>query len=234
MRARMESLDMLANNLANASASGFKADRESYSTYISSDALTGDGPASSLSPVVDRRWTDFSQGTFAPTGNSLDFALDGDGFFAVRAKSGEMYTRCGSFHLDAAGILLNREGDTVENTEGKPIRLNPTSPVEVSESGEIRQAGITVGQLRIVRFDAPQALSKQGRNSYRLSVSDLQPVSSDARVYQGVLEGANIQPAEMAVRLVSVLRQFEMLQKAVSLGNQMNQRAIQEVAHAAS
>jgi flagellar basal body rod protein FlgG len=229
----MESLDMLANNLANASATGFKADREFYSTYASADALAAEdaaGPPATQSPVVDRRWTDFSQGVIVPTGNPLDLALDGQGFFVAQSPSGAKYTRSGDFHIDRQGVLSTRDGDPVEGTDGKPIRLDPAQPVEVSATGEIRQSGVVAGQLKLVQFTAPQSLSKQGQNSFQLSVSDLKPIPAAARVHQGDVEAANVQPAETAVRLVSVMRQFEMLQKAMSLGNQMNQRAIQDVA----
>jgi flagellar basal-body rod protein FlgF len=231
----MESLDMLANNLANVSATGFKADRESYSTYASADALEGgdeSGTSAAESPVVDSNWTDFTQGAVVATGNSLDLALEGQGFFVAQSASGPTYTRSGEFHIDAQGILSARSGDPVEGTDGKPIRLDPAQPVEVSSTGEIRQNGAVAGQLELVTFSAPQALSKRGSNSFQLSASDLQPVPSSARVHQGNVEAANVQPAETAVRLVSVMRQFEMLQKAMSLGNQMNQQAIQNVAKA--
>jgi flagellar basal body rod protein FlgG len=230
----MESLDMLANNLANASASGFKADRESYSTYASEDALAArnSGTPAAESPVVDRNWTDFSQGSIVPTGNPLDLALDGQGFFVAQSPSGPAYTRSGDFHIGLQGILSTRDGDPVEGIDGKPIRLEPTQPVEVSSTGEIRQNGAVAGQLKLVTFTAPQSLSKLGNNSFQLAVSDLKPVPATARVNQGNVEAANEQPAETAVRLVSVMRQFEMLQKAMSLGNQMNQQAIQNVAKA--
>ena len=224
---------MLANNLANASATGFKADRESYSTYVSADALAGEnasGTPAALSPVVDRRWTDFSQGVIVPTGSPLDLALDGPGFFVAQSQSGPQYTRGGDFHIDPQGILSTRDGDPLEGTDGKPIRLDPAQPVEVSGAGEIRQSGSVAGQLKLVQFTAPQALDKRGQNSFQLSVSDLEPIPAAARIHQGNVEAANVQPAETAVRLVGVMRQFEMLQKAMSLGNQMNQRAIQDVA----
>jgi len=224
---------MLANNLANASATGFKADREFYSTYVSADALAAQdatGPPSAESPVVDRIWTDFSQGSIVATGNSLDLALDGQGFFVAQSSSGDKYTRSGDFHIDPQGILSARDGDPLEGTDGKPISLDPSQPVEVSDMGEIDQNGVVAGQLKLVDFTAPDALGKQGNNSFQLSASDLTPVPASARVRQGSVEAANVQPAEAAIRLVTVMRQFEMLQKAMSLGNQMNQQAIQNVA----
>jgi len=235
MRARMESLDMLANNLANSSAAGFKADREFYSSYVAADALDSNesaGDLSAQSPVVERRWTDFAQGALTPTNNALDLALEGEGFFVAQSPSGALYTRSGDFHIDSQGLLTTRNGEAVEGNDDNPIHLDPAQPVEVSTSGQILQNGVPAGQLKLVQFTAPQALNKRGNNSFQLSASDLTPVPSSATVRQGSVETANIQPAETAVRLVSVMRQFEMLQKAMSLGNQMNQQAIQNVARA--
>src|SRR5271169_2056345 len=96
LRSRMESLDMLANNIANASTSGYKADREFYSLYAAPEA---EGPISGPDtlPVIERPWTDLSQGEVRSTGNPLDVALQGKGFFAVNGPGGPMYTRDGSF-----------------------------------------------------------------------------------------------------------------------------------------
>src|SRR5690242_18395190 len=95
LRARMESLDLLANNVANASTGGYKADREFYSLYAGS-AEENEGDPSTM-PVIERPWTDHAQGTLQRTGNPLDLALDGKGFFAVDGPSGRLFTRNGSF-----------------------------------------------------------------------------------------------------------------------------------------
>jgi len=237
MRARMESLDILANNLANASAAGFKADREFYSTYVSARTLDANetaGDLSAQSPVTEQRWIDFSQGALTPTGNGLDLALEGEGFFVAQSPLGPLYTRSGDFHIDTRGVLVTRNGEAVEDGEGNPIHLDASQPIEVSPSGQILQNQVPAAQLKLVRFTSPQALSKQGNNAFQLSASALVPIPSSATVHQGSVESGNVQPAETAVRLVSVMRQFEMLQKAMSLGNQMNEQAIQNVAKAAA
>ena len=100
LQARMDSLDLLANNLANTSTGGYKADREFYSTYFSPDA-TGFDPTVGDSPVVEKRWTDFTQGPLLSTGNPTDLALSGPGFFAVNGAKGPLYTRNGSFKISA-------------------------------------------------------------------------------------------------------------------------------------
>src|SRR2546429_990989 len=95
LRARMESLDLLANNVANASTGGYKADREFYSLYVAPEAADNN-PLSTM-PVIERPWVDHSQGTLHSIGNPLDLALSGRGFFAVNGPNGPLYTRNGNF-----------------------------------------------------------------------------------------------------------------------------------------
>src|SRR5258708_14383886 len=91
LRARMESLDLLANNIANASTGGYKADREFYSLYAAPEALES-GPVSTM-PVIERPWIDLSQGVVHATGHPLDVALPGKGFLAIQSPAGPLYTR---------------------------------------------------------------------------------------------------------------------------------------------
>ena len=232
IRARIESLDMLANNIANASAPGFKADREFYNLYLSSEAAASpDGTTPVVLPVVERQWTDFSQGSLTPTGNSLDFALNGKGFFIANSPAGKLFTRDGSFRVSPQGNLETLDGYAVQGQDGKPILLDSSKPVEVSPDGMIRQNGQDMSQIAVVDFPDPAVLAKQGSNYFGIRVSGVQPVpvgQSDIR--QGQLESANAQPAQSAVRLVNVMRQFETLQKALTIGAEMNRRAVDEVA----
>lgn len=131
MRARLESLDLLANNLANATTAGYKSDREFYSLYSSSeasaDALQVPEGADTL-PVVESHWTDLAQGVLRPTGNSLDLAIDGSGFFTVKGPSGSLFTRNGNFQLSPDGTLVTADGYAVLASDGKPIRSTGAAP----------------------------------------------------------------------------------------------------------
>ena len=223
MKARMESLDILANNMANTGTNGFKADREFYSTF--QDEF----------PVVESRWTDFGQGTILPTGNPLDLALDGKGFFALNSPTGIVYSRNGSFQVSSSNQLATADGHTLRNTRnnGQPIPVDPLRPIEIDRSGVVKQNGQEIGQIEIGGFsNANSELTKLG-TGYFAQLDPAGPkAASDAVVKQGVIEQSNVPVTDGAVRLISVMRQFEMLQRAMSVGAEMNKRAIDEVARA--
>lgn len=230
LQSRMEALDLVANNLANTTTGGFKLDREFYTLFTAADDSSAEGAATSL-PLIQKQWTDFSQGVLTPTGSSLDLALSGKGFFAVNGPSGPLYTRNGSFQLSPSGELTTAEGYAVRDTNGQPIQTQSQAPIEVGTDGSITQSGAPLGQLQIVDFQDRTALQKLG-NSY-FSVNDPKKVpipADDTTVQQGKVENSNVAPAESAVRLVGLMRQFEMLQKAITITTDMNKQALTEVA----
>jgi flagellar basal-body rod protein FlgF len=227
LRARMESLDLLANNVANASTGGYKADREFYSLYVAPEAQ--DTEPNSTMPVIEKPWVDFSQGVVHSTGSPLDLALTGKGFFAVQAPGGPLYTRNGNFRLAADGKLVTSDGYEVQTAKGAALTMQPARPFEISKDGTVTQNGTVIGQLAVVDFTS--GLTKQGSNYFRVADPAVLPAPhSGTLVEQGKLESSNSGAAEAAVRLIGVMRQFEMLQKAAALGNDMNKRAIEEVA----
>lgn len=222
MKARMDSLDMLANNMANSGTAGFKTDREFYNLYEQS------------LPTVERQYTDFSQGQLLPTGNPLNAALNGKGFFALNSSSGTVYTRNGSFRVSTANQVETPEGYTLRNVldNGKPITVDPMQSIDIAKDGTLSQGGQTVGQIEIAQPASPSdSLKKLGNTYFALIDKDgAAPVATDTEVLQGQVEQSNVPVADSAVKLVSVMRQFEMMQKAINLGTEMNKQMISEVA----
>jgi flagellar basal-body rod protein FlgF len=232
MRARMESLEVLANNLANSTTSGFKADREAYGLFVGPEASGGaQGPLTV--PVTERTWTDFTQGPLQTTGKSTDLALSGRGFFVLGGQGTPSYTRAGSFRVAPTGVLESGDGRPVLDTLNRPIRLAPNSDIHITGTGEVHQNGAAVGQLRLVEFPRPEALVKEGSNTFALPAGapaeDQPAVARQAQVYQGYLEAPNVHAAESAVRMIHVLRQFESLQRAMTMTSEMNQKILDEV-----
>lgn len=222
MKTRMESLDMLANNIANTATVGFKTDRESYGLYRQE------------LPVTQKQWTDFSQGMLSPTGNSLDLALSGQGFFALNSPKGTIYTRNGQFQVSKSNQLQTVEGYTLRDTQnnGQPIVVDPTQQIEIGKDGIVQQNGQTAGQIEIGGIDNPtEALSKLGSSYFAFSTQSAQATpNSTAEIHQGAVEQSNVPVSDAAVRLISIMRQFEMLQKAMSVGADMDKQAVEEVA----
>jgi flagellar basal-body rod protein FlgG len=232
MRARMQSLDLLANNLANADTSGYKTDREFYNLYLDSAQNSADAGDATTMPVIERNYTDYSQGAMKVTSSPLDLALEGRGFFAVDSPGGNVsYTRNGAFRLSADGSLVTSDGLTVRSTakDGAPIRIDASQPFTVTADGVVHQRGNAVGQIAIVDFKDSAGLAKQGNTMFTADRA-AQPEPAPAQVHQGTLETSNVGSAESSVRLINVMRQFDNLQKAVRLGDEMNRQALQEVA----
>jgi flagellar basal body rod protein FlgG len=220
----MESLELLANNVANAATGGYKADREFYGLYAAESGTE------STMPLIERPWIDFSQGLIHSTGNPLDVAISGRGFFAVNGPNGPLYTRNGNFRLGPGGQLVTAaDGYAVRGQGGNPIVLQSGRAIDIGSDGVIQQEGTIAGKLELVEFKSSDAIDKQGNNYFRATDPQAAAAASGV-VEQGKLEASNTGSAESAVRLVSVMRQFEMLQKAVNLGGEMNRSAIEQVA----
>jgi flagellar basal body rod protein FlgG len=196
--------------------------------FIAPDA-SGNDPQTL--PVVERHWTDFSQGTLRPTGNPLDFALSGKGFFKVDGPNGPLYTRQGAFRFSPAGLLVTSEGYPVQLVGGGSLQSQSAAPLEVAADGSVKQQGQALGKLEVVSFDDAALLSKQGSSYFRVADGAGNPqAAAGVEVQQGKLESSNVGTAEAAVRLVGVMRQFEMLHKAIAIGAEMNKKAVEEVA----
>ncbi len=234
MRARLEALDLTANNLANAATAGFKADREVYSIYLGEDsleaALAGTGAAQVYAPVLERHRTDPRQGVLLETSNPADLALSGSGYFLVEGPEGYMLTRAGRLQVASDGRLVTPEGREFVTVEASRIRADPAQPVEVDRDGTVRQNGVPLGRLRLVEASLDETSKKEGLYFLldRAAVPGLQP--AQATVFQGRVESSNVSAAETGVRLVQILRQFEALQRALQLGGEMSRRAVEDVA----
>jgi len=222
MRSRLDQLDRVATDIANAGTAGYKSQR-------SSDA-EADRPqfesmlASAIDVTTGSQRLDTRPGTITPTGRDLDFALEGNGFFSVQAPAGVRYTRNGHFGVRADGSLITEDGYPVLGTNG-PLKLGP-GKVSVDSSGVVRAGEATAGQLAIVSFDDPGAMTREGASLLRADNQAPKPVAQPT-VYGGTLEQSNASIVDRIAEMTSVSRSFEALQKAVSLVmNDIDGRAI--------
>jgi len=223
--ARTQALDTAANNLANAGTVGFRAQRDYFRSV-----LAGIGDGSEASQVGDAindfgvlggNVMDEGQGALTATGNPLDLALNGPGFFAIQAGGGVQYTRDGGFMRSDTGVLETAQGEPVLDPNGQPITI-PTGAVSVAPDGNISvttdQGSAIAGKVGVFAFPADAALDALGAN--RLVAADgTQPVAVDTAIQQGTLEGANLDAVHGTMQLILVQRQAEMMQKALSVFN---------------
>jgi len=236
LRSRMEALDILSNNLANSNTGGYKVDREFYSLYQGEQASPANGQQATTMPVIQKAWTDFQQGLLAPTDNPLDVALSGKGFFTVDGPSGPLYTRNGAFKLSPTGVLTTLDGYAVRSVSPpdqppKKIQTVSQNAIEIAPNGTVQQDGQTLGQIQVVDFADTSALNKVGSSYYRVTDPKVKGTpAKETTVGQGKIENSNVAPAESAVRLVDLMRQYEMLQKAVTIAADMNKQSIEQVA----
>ncbi len=231
MRARMETLDVIGNNIANAGVTGYKADQEFYRLFAGALSRSGQGVGSRPEmPYLEGSQTDFRQGPLEATGATLDIALSGPGFLVVEAPQGELYTRNGSLRVNAEGILQTSDGLPVLGTDRQPIILPREGQVEISEAGALNVDGLAVGQLLIEEFTDPNALKKVG-NTLFTAPNGVEPeTASETIVHQGSLESANVNVPEAAVRLIAASRHFDLLRRAASLiGDEMEGQAVQRL-----
>jgi flagellar basal-body rod protein FlgF len=229
MQSRMQSLDLVANNLANSSTGGYKSDGEFF-TLFTSEAAGEDESGPSAVPMIQRQWTDFGQGLLEPTNNPLDFGLSGKGFFVVQGPSGPLYTRNGHFRFSSTGALVTDEDYPLLQQNGQPFKTNTSQKLEVARNGDISQSGKLIGTIKVAQFEKPADLTKYGANYFSNATGQDAPDATGAQIYQGKIEASNVSAAHGAVRIVGLSRQFEMMQKAISISNDMGKKAIEEVA----
>lgn len=222
LRARVDELDRLAADIANVGTTGYKGERDTTA------AAVRDAFDQSLQSAIDTthggRRLDMSDGALAPTGQPLDVALDGPGFFVVDTADGPRYTRNGHFTVDADRRLVTGDGVVVRGTEG-PITLGD-GEIRVDADGTIWTDHTKAGQLAIVTFTDPGLLVRDAAS--RLMAGGQEAVAVDRPVvHGGTLEQSNVSVADRIAQLTTVSRGFEALQKAISmLLNDVDGRAI--------
>ncbi|ACL59578.1 flagellar basal-body rod protein FlgF [Methylobacterium nodulans] len=225
-------LEVIANNMANVSTTGFKARTTRFQEYLmpKASAETFRRPDRRLSYVIDAGTPlDLSQGPIETTGNPLNAAIRGDAFFAVQTPQGERYTRNGAFELNAQGQLVTSDGNLVLG-DGGPIQFNPQETgAAIGPDGTISTNQGNRGKLRLVRFSDPQALSNAGANLYAATAAPL-PAGTQARVEPGAVERSNVSPVLTMTRMMEVNRIYALVSDSVSRMDALRGSAIQRLA----
>ncbi|HKN21106.1 MAG TPA: flagellar hook basal-body protein [Terracidiphilus sp.] len=216
--ARTQALNTAAANLANAQTPGYRAEREFFRSVV----LGPDAADSELGATVNNYGLlggdrlSMAQGALEPTGNPLDLAIEGQGFFMVQTPNGLRYTRDGSFHRAQNGQLITQAGEPVLSAAGQPI-LIPPGDVTVGADGAVSVAGGVVAQVGVFAFPAGTELTPEGANRYVAPQGTTPTAAPNASIHEGAIEAANQDVVEGSLDLIMMQRQAEMMQRALTV-----------------
>lgn len=202
----MSELRLIANNIANANTTGFRAEGLVFSEFVADVGARDE----SLSMAAARvRHTDQTQGTLTQTGGSLDLAIEGDGFFLVETQEGPRLTRAGSFTPDANGDLVTMDGRRVLDAGGAPVFIpQGVGAIGIGADGTISADGVPIGQIGLVVPNDPSDMTRQSGTLFD-TPGGFGP-AENGRMIQGFLEGSNVNPIAQISRMIEVQRAYEL------------------------
>jgi flagellar basal-body rod protein FlgF len=216
-------LDTIANNIANMNTGGYRAEEVSFSTILSRAGATPTAFATSGENYISRR-----AGEITSTGNPLDIAVQGNGWFGLQTPDGLAYTRDGRLHIDASGALKSVNNYPIVDAGGAGILLDPSGgPPVISQDGMILQNGRQVGAVGLFSIDASARLSRYDNSSAMSSLPGTPVLDFTANgVMQGMSEGSNVNPVLEMTKMIDVTRSFESASNAIQSTESSLQEAI--------
>lgn len=244
MMLQMTRQDVVANNLANVNTSGYKKqvavaqafpnmlmsrlgeiEKNSQGEYepVPVKLIGGLGTGA----AIEKIYSEFTLGNIRKTDNATDLALNSDGYFAVLTPQGERYTRNGQFKINSEGILTTNQGYPVLDTGDQTITLE--GEFLVDETGNISVNGENIAQLKMVSFDNPQYLQREGDNLLAAQEGEEGVNLESPGILQGYIEDSNVNAVKEMVDMINVVRAYEAMQKVVQAEDETTQVAIDQV-----
>lgn len=233
-------LDSTANNLANANSPGYKAEFGVFREHLATAAQAGvQRPAMHYASVSEVS-ADHKAGTILHTGNKLDVAIRGDGYFAVSTADGERYTRAGNFQIDPKGYLTTADGAPVLDVDRKLIRvpanrmnldgnISREGQLHILEDGRVMIEDNMLGRIKLVGFSDPKGLEKEGHTLFRTTQRSGPAKLDDSYLEVGAVEGANVSVVKGMTDIVTTSRVFEAMQKVIENFSEIDRRAANDI-----
>jgi flagellar basal-body rod protein FlgG len=213
MMPRIKKQEVIANNLANASSPGFKKDVVFTKELSRAEKKLAPRRTDWQTPMIDQVYTSYDQGGFDKTGNPLDLAIEGEGFFVFETPGGEVISRAGNLTISPEGFIVNMDGHRLLS-EGGALNVG-TGEVSISEAGQVEVNGEAVGSIRIVDVENRDILRKAGRTEFILPPGvEAIPVINFA-IKQGYLESSNVNIINEMVEMITTYRNFEADSKSI-------------------
>ena len=223
-------MDVVANNIANMNTTGLRGEKMLFIEHVvrspGGEQIFGDRLAFVRDIATVR---DLSEGPLERTGNPLDLALRGNGYFVVETEGGERYTRSGRFHLDEEGQLVNNHGHPVLSDGGEPFFFSTEdNEITISRDGTVATENGELGRLRVVTFENEQMLRVTAGGIYD---TEERPDAVDSPdVVQGMLEGSNVEPIIELTRMIEVSRSYDAAKKFIDKEDERMRKVARELA----
>jgi flagellar basal-body rod protein FlgG len=225
MAAQQQQLDAIGNDLANASTTGYKSERVGFRDLLYNQIdQAGTATTAGAGAAAEVIGANQSQGSIENTGNPLDLAIEGSGYFTVqRPGASTALTRDGAFQVDAQGKLTTAEGALLQPPITLPKGVAP-SAVSIASDGTVTAAGRTLGKIALVTVASPEHLLAAGGSLFTTTASSGAPrpvAGATAKIQQGALEGSNVDTATEMVKMISTQRSYQLESSAIQTENQM-------------
>jgi len=225
-------MDQIANNMANVNTPGFKGEQMLFTDYVAAVRTDRSLFKDKIAYTEDFGTVrDLTEGAMQTTGNPLDVAIKGEGYFTVEDENGDrFYTRSGHFKLNADGQLVTTSGALLISDTDAPIVLAPNeTEVTIARDGTVSTENGQIGRLRLVEFDDQRQLKKVGDGLYDAGEQTANPLTTPHLV-QGMLEGSNVNPITEITRMINVQRAYERAQKMIDTEHERVSNAIEAYA----
>jgi flagellar basal-body rod protein FlgF len=227
--ALQKQLEVVANNLANMNTTGYRAERMVFQEFVDRSQNT---KAPDTSYVLDRAtYMDERPGGLTQSGNPLDVAINGNGWFAYQTPSGIAYSRDGRLQIDSQNRIVNADGYPILSRDGSPISISSNDNIQnltIARDGTLAMRGTMIGNLGVFTFDSNQRLQRISGGLFSPGQAKAVP-ATDVNLAQGMIEQSNVRPVFEITKMMETHRAFEQASKALDSANDLQSNAINRI-----